>query len=367
MPDSHAEKLSNEIKKQGDKVKRIEEITSRQSIIDVEIKKLLTLKGDYKSITGQDWKQSSTSTSKTPSKACDNVINKMTDHEIIAEEVQKQGDKIRQLKATKAEKPIIDQEVKLLLTLKADYKTATGKDWKPFTTPVANASNKEETRVNQILESIQKQEDKVRQLNESKAEKNIIDQEVKILFDLKNDYKTLTGQEWKSVKPDTSTKKKKQENISKTEKQKGTPNKEISKSESTKDTDTSKTGTRLGLEVKKAENFFEWYSQLITKSGMIEYYDVSGCYIFRPWSFSFDRHSSTPSLSHSFHSHTQTSTHTTNHLLFHLLTHHLLILVHSLHNYRKRLHLYFLTHTITHHTRKSVNTKENYSLKKKKD
>nr|XP_034191285.1 bifunctional glutamate/proline--tRNA ligase isoform X1 [Osmia lignaria] len=286
LPDSHAEKLSNEIKKQGDKVRELKKSQVDKSIIDVEIKKLLTLKGDYKSITGQDWKQSSTSTSKTPSKACDNVINKMTDHEKIAEEIQKQGDKIRQLKATKAEKPIIDQEVKLLLTLKADYKTATGKDWKPFNTPVANASNKEEIRVNQILESIQKQEDKVRQLNESKAEKNIIDQEVKILFDLKNDYKTLTGQEWKSVKPDTSTKKKKQENISKTEKQKGTPNKEISKNESTKDTDTSKTGTRLGLEAKKAENFFEWYSQLITKSGMIEYYDVSGCYIFRPWSFS---------------------------------------------------------------------------------
>lgn len=243
LKNSHAEKLSNEIKTQGDKVRELKKSQADKSIIDVEIKKLLTLKADYKSISGQDWKQSSTSTSKTPSKTCDNVINKMTDHEKISEEIQKQGDKIRQLKAAKAEKPIIDQEVKLLLTLKADYKTATGKDWKPSTTPVANVSNKEE-------------------------------------------YKTLTGQEWKSVKPDTSTKKKKQENISKTEKQKGTPNKEISKSENTKGTDTSKTGTRLGLEAKKAENFFEWYSQLITKSGMIEYYDVSGCYIFRPWSFS---------------------------------------------------------------------------------
>merc|ERR1711911_541303 len=38
-------------------------------------------------------------------------------------------------------------------------------------------------------------------------------------------------------------------------------------------------------EFKKEENLPEWYSQVITKSEMIEYYDVSGCYILRPWSY----------------------------------------------------------------------------------
>ena len=42
---------------------------------------------------------------------------------------------------------------------------------------------------------------------------------------------------------------------------------------------------RLGLEVAKEENFSEWYSQVITKAEMVEYYDVSGCYILRPWSY----------------------------------------------------------------------------------
>lgn len=42
---------------------------------------------------------------------------------------------------------------------------------------------------------------------------------------------------------------------------------------------------RLGLEVKKEENFSEWYSQVITKAEMVEYYDVSGCYILRPWAY----------------------------------------------------------------------------------
>jgi len=42
----------------------------------------------------------------------------------------------------------------------------------------------------------------------------------------------------------------------------------------------------LGMEADKDKNFPDWYTQVITKSEMIEYYDVSGCYILRPWSFS---------------------------------------------------------------------------------
>lgn len=52
----------------------------------------------------------------------------------------------------------------------------------------------------------------------------------------------------------------------------------------------AKKSTRLGLEVKKEENLAEWYSQIITKSEMIEYYDVSGCYVLRPWSFNIWEH-----------------------------------------------------------------------------
>ncbi|EGR33982.1 prolyl-tRNA synthetase family protein, putative [Ichthyophthirius multifiliis] len=40
--------------------------------------------------------------------------------------------------------------------------------------------------------------------------------------------------------------------------------------------------TKLKLTVKKEEDLSEWYKQIITKSELIEYYDVSGCYILRP-------------------------------------------------------------------------------------
>ena len=43
---------------------------------------------------------------------------------------------------------------------------------------------------------------------------------------------------------------------------------------------------RLGLEAKKEEDLSLWYSQIITKAELVEYYDVSGCYILRPWSYS---------------------------------------------------------------------------------
>ncbi len=40
-----------------------------------------------------------------------------------------------------------------------------------------------------------------------------------------------------------------------------------------------------GLSSKKDEEFGEWFSQLITKAELIEYTDVSGCYVFRPNSY----------------------------------------------------------------------------------
>lgn len=35
----------------------------------------------------------------------------------------------------------------------------------------------------------------------------------------------------------------------------------------------------------KEEAFSDWYSQVITKADLVEYYDVSGCYIIRPWAY----------------------------------------------------------------------------------
>ncbi|GLC45746.1 hypothetical protein PLESTB_000502900 [Pleodorina starrii] len=41
----------------------------------------------------------------------------------------------------------------------------------------------------------------------------------------------------------------------------------------------------LGLKNSKKDNFGEWYSELVVASELISYYDVSGCYILRPWAY----------------------------------------------------------------------------------
>ena len=42
----------------------------------------------------------------------------------------------------------------------------------------------------------------------------------------------------------------------------------------------------LSVQYTKEGDFSKWYQQVITKAEMIEYYDISGCYILRPWSYS---------------------------------------------------------------------------------
>jgi len=62
-------------------------------------------------------------------------------------------------------------------------------------------------------------------------------------------------------------------------KQKKTPQKQ------SKANNNEKGKTKLALQYKKAENFPMWYSNVIVLSEMISYYDISGCYILRPWSY----------------------------------------------------------------------------------
>jgi len=42
----------------------------------------------------------------------------------------------------------------------------------------------------------------------------------------------------------------------------------------------------IGIDVSKSVDLAEWYKQVLLKGEMIDYYDVSGCYILRPSSYS---------------------------------------------------------------------------------
>lgn len=41
----------------------------------------------------------------------------------------------------------------------------------------------------------------------------------------------------------------------------------------------------IGITVRKEGDFPDWYQQVLRKGDMLDYYDVSGCYILKPWSY----------------------------------------------------------------------------------
>ncbi|CAO3617536.1 unnamed protein product [Cunninghamella echinulata] len=61
------------------------------------------------------------------------------------------------------------------------------------------------------------------------------------------------------------------------------PKKEIKKEK--KEAATVEDGHQMGIEFKKDVDFPRWYQQVLTKSEMLDYYDVSGCYILRPLAY----------------------------------------------------------------------------------
>ncbi|EIW66374.1 hypothetical protein TREMEDRAFT_45824 [Tremella mesenterica DSM 1558] len=42
----------------------------------------------------------------------------------------------------------------------------------------------------------------------------------------------------------------------------------------------------MAIQYKKEENFSGWYTDVLIKGEMLDYYNISGCYILRPWSYS---------------------------------------------------------------------------------
>jgi len=164
--------------------------------IDEAVKKLLALKADYKAATGSDWKPGAAAPAPKAAAAAAPSANGGD----IGAAVATQGDLVRKLKTEKAAKPDIDEAVKKLLALKAEYKAATGSDWKPgAAAPAAPASPAASATAqdSDIGAAVAAQGDFVRKLKAEKAPKPDIDEAVKKLLALKADYKAATGSDWK--------------------------------------------------------------------------------------------------------------------------------------------------------------------------
>uniref|UniRef100_A0A8D0ALR0 Bifunctional glutamate/proline--tRNA ligase n=1 Tax=Sander lucioperca TaxID=283035 RepID=A0A8D0ALR0_SANLU len=301
---------------QGEAVRQLKVAKAPKDEIDVAVKQLLALKEEFKKLTGQDYKPgmapSTPASSSVPPAATHSSSS--CSSSALYERVSQQGEVVRKLKSEKA--PKVDAAVKQLLALKAEYKQVTGQEYKPGAVPVQKApvpvqkapapvqnSTSPAPAAIVLYEKVAEQGEVVRKLKVEKASKEQVDEAVKTLLDLKNKYKTLTGQDYKPVAAAGATggeDKNRKERENKSEKQGGGGPGAGKKAKGDKasqgkessggaggpgDGQGPKKQTRLGLEAKKEENLADWYSQVITKAEMIEYYDVSGCYVLRPWSF----------------------------------------------------------------------------------
>ncbi|XP_053239099.1 bifunctional glutamate/proline--tRNA ligase isoform X6 [Podarcis raffonei] len=308
--------LYSKVSAQGDAVRELKSKKAAKEDVDAAVKQLLALKAEYKEKTGQDYKPGNppvAAVQAQPSK-CEAASATHLDSKSLYDKVAEQGEVVRKLKAEKVPKDKVDEAVKLLLSLKAEYKEKTGQDYKPGQLPAPQAhalnqpastetSGPDSAEAKALFNKVALQGEEVRKLKAEKAEKDKIDAAVQELLQLKAQYKTLAGIDYKPVSAtgaeDKDKRKKEKENKSEKQNKQQKQN-EGQKKESQKDqsggSNFSSNGpgdgqgpkkqTRLGLEAKKEENLSDWYSQVITKSEMIEYYDVSGCYILRPWAFS---------------------------------------------------------------------------------
>ncbi|XP_068009603.1 bifunctional glutamate/proline--tRNA ligase isoform X6 [Melanerpes formicivorus] len=302
--------MYNKVSAQGDIVRDLKAKKAPKEDIDKAVKQLLALKAEYKEKTGQEYKPGNPPVSVTEQSSKLQVSGTL-DSRALYDKVAEQGEVVRKLKAEKAPKDEIDEAVKLLLSLKADYKEKTGQDYKPGHPPAAQgalpqasntvSSGPDTPEAKALFSKVALQGDEVRRLKSEKAEKETIDAAVKELLQLKAQYKSVAGVEYKPITAsgaDDKDKKKKEkdnksEKQSKQQKQNDGPKKESLQGQSGNELSSSGSGegqgpkkqTRLGLEAKKEENLADWFSQVITKSEMIEYYDVSGCYVLRPWAY----------------------------------------------------------------------------------
>ncbi|KAM4861247.1 bifunctional glutamate/proline--tRNA ligase [Thomomys bottae] len=302
--------LYNRVAVQGDAVRELKAKKAAKEDIDAAVKQLLALKAEYKEKTGQEYKPGS------PPAAIVQSVSRLpantVDSKSLYDKVAAQGEVVRKLKAEKAPKAKVNEAVECLLSLKAEYKEKTGKEYIPGQCPSSQSSDSgsiknigtaapDTSEAKALFDKVACQGEVVRKLKAEKASKDQVDAAVQELLQLKAQYKSLTGVEYKPVSAtgaqDKEKKKKEKENTSEKQSkpqkqndgQKNDPPKNQGSGLSSGGAGEGqgpKKQTRLGLEAKKEENLADWYSQVITKSEMIDYYDVSGCYILRPWSYS---------------------------------------------------------------------------------
>lgn len=152
----------------------------------------------------------------------------------------------------------------------APVSTATPADWKKQTSTPTPAGGGVDVAA--LEKAVTAQGDKIRQLKSErpKPDKASLQPEIDTLLKLKADLAAAKDGAPVAVSGN---------------KEKGGGKKGKSKGGANKKKVAKKEVDKKGLEYTREEDFGKWYEDLVKKSGLIEYYDISGCYILRPWAF----------------------------------------------------------------------------------
>ncbi|KAA8595987.1 hypothetical protein FQN60_011278 [Etheostoma spectabile] len=219
--------LYERVSQQGEVVRKLKSEKAPKDQVDAAVKQLLALKAEYKQVTGQEYKPGAAPVQKAAApvqkaaapvqkaaapvqkaaapaqKATPPVQNSPAPASIaLYEKVAEQGEVVKKLKVGKASKDQVDAAVKQLLALKAEYKQQTGQDYKPgLQAPASHVQSQPSSppQAQELFSQVAQQGELVRKLKSEKASKEQVDEAVKTLLDLKNKYKTLTGQDYKPV------------------------------------------------------------------------------------------------------------------------------------------------------------------------
>lgn len=162
------------VAKQGDKVRSLKAAKAEKAVVQQEVNILLALKKELEALIANQNSQTS-----SPANSGKSVAD-------VEAAVAKQGDKVRSLKAAKAEKAVVQQEVNILLALKKELEAVKANQ---NSQPAPSSNNLH--NVADAEAAVAKQGDKVRSLKAAKTEKAIVQQEVNILLALKKDLERL--------------------------------------------------------------------------------------------------------------------------------------------------------------------------------
>jgi len=206
-----AAEIDAQIKKQGDVVRDLKTKKADKAEVKAQVDVLLALKAAFKKSCGLDWKPGV----EVPKAGGDEnaaPANQLDD------KIKAQGEKVRTLKTQKAAADEIKAEVNVLLALKAEYKAATGTDWKPAADGGSGGNGKaakvkveskqaegkaatenklQDPAIAELDQKIRSCGDLIRKLKSDKADKATIDAQVKVLLVLKDLFKEKAGQDWK--------------------------------------------------------------------------------------------------------------------------------------------------------------------------